>query len=71
MSLASSTNPDDTELVATVNHDAPRYIGNKPVKGTQIRSAPVINHSDSELKLLEAIVGRKVPKGFGKQSYKK
>lgn len=69
--LASSTNPDDAELVATINHDAPRYISSKPVKGSQIRSAPVINHSDAELKLLEAIVGRKVPKGFGAQSYKK
>jgi hypothetical protein len=71
VSLASASNPDDSELIETTNHDAPRYIADKPVKGTQIRSAPVINHSNSELKLLEAIVGRKVPKGFGKQSYRK
>ena len=70
VSLASASNPDDSELIATTSHDAPRYIANKPVKGSQILSAPVINHSDSELKLLEAIVGRKVPKGFGKSSYK-
>jgi hypothetical protein len=71
VSLASASNPDDSELIETTNHDAPRYIADKPVKGTQIRSAPVINHSNSELKLLEAIVGRKVPRGFGKQSYRK
>jgi hypothetical protein len=38
---------------------------------TRIRQAPVINHSNSELKLLEAIVGRKVPKGFGVKPYNK
>ena len=71
VSGASASNPDDSELIVTTSHDAPRYIVDKPVKGTQIRSAPVINHSDSELKLLEAIVGRKVPRGFGKGSYRK
>jgi hypothetical protein len=49
----------------------PRYITSQAVKGTRIRPAPVINHDDSELKLLEAIVGRKVPKGFGKRGYTK
>ena len=71
VTLASSTDPDDSEEITATNHDLPRYITNKPVKGTRIRQAPVINHSDSELKLLEAIVGRKVPKGFGKKSYNK
>lgn len=69
--LASRDDPDDAELITTKNHDDPRYISRKPKKGTSIRLAPVINHSDAELKLLEAIVGRKVPKGFGKNSYKK
>ena len=68
--LASTDNPDDAELITTKNHDAPRYISSKPSKGSSIRLAPVINHSDAELKLLEAIVGRKVPQGFGKSSYK-
>lgn len=71
VTLASSTDPDDSEEITATNHDLPRYITNKPVKGTRIRQAPVINHSDSELKLLEAIVGRQVPKGFGKKSYNK
>jgi hypothetical protein len=68
--LASKDDPDDMELITTKNHDAPRYISSKPSKGSSIRAAPVINHSDAELKLLEAIVGRKVPRGFGKSSYK-
>ena len=68
--VTARDDPSDKELITTKNHDAPRYISSKPSKGTSIRSAPVINHSNSELKLLEAIVGRKVPRGFGKNSYK-
>jgi hypothetical protein len=67
VALASSSDPDDTEIITATNHDAPRYITSKPVKGTRIRSAPVKNHSNSELKLLEAIVGRRVPRSFGKR----
>jgi hypothetical protein len=37
----------------------------------EIDLSPVINHSNTELKFTGAIVGRKVPKGFGKNSYKK
>lgn len=71
VTLASNTDPDDSEVITTTDHDLPRYITSKPVKGTRIRQAPVINHSNSELKLLEAIVGRKVPKGFGVKPYNK
>jgi hypothetical protein len=69
--LASNLDPDDAELIMTTNHDMPRYISDKPVKGTRIRPAPVINHNNEELKLLEAIVGRKPPKGFGAKGYSK
>jgi hypothetical protein len=65
VALAASSDPDDSEIITATNHDLPRYITSKPVKGTRIRKAPVKNHSNAELKLLEAIVGRKVPKGFG------
>jgi hypothetical protein len=71
VALAASADPNDAEMISTTNHDMPRYISSKAVKGTRIRSAPVINHSNSELKLLEAIVGRKVPKGFGVRPYNK
>ena len=71
VALAASDDPNDSELIATTNHDMPRYITSKPVQGSRIRPAPVINHDDVELKLLEAIVGRKVPKGFGKTGYSK
>ncbi len=71
VALASSADADDSEIITTTNHDLPRYVSNKPAKGSHIRSAPVINHSNSELKLLEAIVGREVPEGFGKKPYLK
>ena len=71
VALTASDDPNDSELITTTNHDLPRYISNKPVKGSRIRSAPVINHDDAELKLLEGIVGRAVPKGFGKEGYSK
>jgi hypothetical protein len=71
VSLAASADLNDSEIITTTNHDMPRYITSKAVKGTRIRPAPVINHDNTELKLLEAIVGRNVPKGFGKKGYTK
>ena len=70
-SLASSEDPNDAELVTAKYHDVPRYISNQASKGTRIRSAPVKNHTDVELKLLEAIVGREVPPDFESKSRKK
>lgn len=64
--LRASDDPDDRELITTTNHDSPRYISNKPVQGSRIRPAPVINHTNTELQLLEQIVGRQVPKRLRK-----
>ena len=50
------------ETVNTTHHDAPRYIhahGEMPIK--MIAQAPMINHTDAELVMLEALVGRKPP----------
>ncbi len=71
ITLASSLDPNDRESITSKNHDEPRYISNRPSNGSRIREAPVINHSNQELELLEAIVGREVPAGFGKQSYER
>lgn len=71
VALAASADPNDAAIIATTNHDMPRYIASKPVKGTRIRPAPMINHSNAELKLLEAIVGRRVPAGLGVKPYNK
>ena len=50
--------PEINETVTTVHHDQPRliYSGEK-----RIDPAPVINHSDQELILLERLVGRVPP----------
>jgi len=67
--LQSSNMPEARETVNTTHHDSPRYIyahGDMPIK--MIETAPVINHSDAELIMLEALVGRKPPfMGSGRQ----
>ena len=71
VAVSANEDPDDSELIVSKSHDQPRYITSQPEKGSRIREAPVINHSNEELELLEAIVGRKTPEGFGKESYEK
>ena len=71
VTLASSVDPSDREDIRSRNHDEPRYISRNSSRGSRIREAPVINHSNEELELLEAIVGRRVPADFGKQSYER
>lgn len=66
VALVANDDPDDSEIITTTNHDAPRYIASSPTRGSRIRPAPVINHTNRELQLLEAIVGREVPKRLRK-----
>jgi hypothetical protein len=75
VALASAQDPNDSVILTAEYHDVPKYITNKASNGSRIREAPVKNHSDVELKLLEKIVGRDVPEGFEtverKKSYDK
>lgn len=60
--LQASAMPEARETVKTFHHDAPRYIyahGESPIK--MIEKAPVVNHTDEELIMLEALVGRVPP----------
>ncbi len=70
--LQASNMPGATETVKTTHHNAPRYIyahGEMPIK--MIEVAPVINHTDAELIMLEALVGRQPPfVGSGMNYYK-
>ena len=66
VALSANDDPDDRELVTTTNHDSPRYITSQPNRGSRIRPAPVIRHTNAELRLLENIVGRDVPKRLRK-----
>jgi hypothetical protein len=58
--------PKAAETVRTTHHDQPRYIYPQGMP-RMIERAPVINHADAELVLLESLVGRKVP--FDPKSY--
>jgi hypothetical protein len=47
------------ETVKTQHHEAPRYISGG--RAPRIEKAPVRNHTDAELDMLEALVGRQTP----------
>jgi len=58
--LAAVDDPGSSETVNTRHHEEPRYIMAKGAPQMLMR-APVINHTDAELTLLEALVGRTPP----------
>ena len=67
VALSANDDPNESELITTTNHDAPRYISSRPgPNGARIRPAPVINHTNTELQLLEQLVGRDVPRHLRK-----
>ncbi len=59
--INASQNPAESEIITSVHHDAPRYILANPEGGKLIKPAPMKNHTDEELMLVEAIVGRTPP----------
>lgn len=58
--LTPVDDPQAAETVRTRRHDQPRYIYGKGMPN-MMAAAPVVNHTDAELQMLEALVGRKVP----------
>lgn len=58
--LVPVDDPSQAETVRAAHHDQPRYIYPKGMP-RMIEKAPVVNHTDAELVLLESLVGRKVP----------
>ena len=64
--LVPVDDPSQAETVRTLHHDQPRYIYPKGMP-RMIEMAPVVNHTDAELILLESLVGRQVP--FDAKSY--
>ncbi len=59
--LQSNQDEQSREQVKTRHHDAPRFILANGASGQRIVEAPVFNHSDDELALIETLVGREVP----------
>jgi hypothetical protein len=63
--------PDDrsvTERIVSRHHDAPRYVL-KPGAAKRIQPAPFVNHTDVELALIEALVGRAPPFSLFDEDY--
>ena len=58
--LVPVDDPKEAEVVRTTHHDQPRYIYAKGMP-RMMEKAPVVNHSDAELIMLEGLVGRVVP----------
>jgi hypothetical protein len=58
--LASRDDPAARETVRTTHHESPRYI---MARGSpqMLMQAPVVNHTDAELTMLESLVGRRPP----------
>jgi len=61
--LQSRDRPEVRETVTTRHHEQPRYIygGESMPVAQMMGKAPVINHTDAELIMLESLVGRKPP----------
>lgn len=64
--ITVADDPSVTERIESKHHDAPRYV----VKAARrIVPAPFINHTDVELALIEALVGRKPPFALFDEDY--
>jgi hypothetical protein len=67
--VAALRDPESKTTVVSAHHDRPLYIlGGEPA-GANIRNAPFIDHTDQELMLIEALVGRVPPFVFPKSDY--
>jgi hypothetical protein len=58
--LIAAMDPASRETVRTTHHEQPRYIMGKGAP-QMLMGAPVINHTDAELIMLESLVGRRPP----------
>lgn len=67
--VTANNDPQSRETVIARHHDRPLYILAKAAGGKAIRPAPFINHTDQELMLIEALVGRVPPFVFPKDDY--
>jgi len=60
--------PAAAETVRTRHHEEPRYIYPRGMP-SMIEKAPVVNHTDAELIMLESLVGRTVPFAYASSPY--
>lgn len=67
--IEATADPESRTRVTATHHDRPLYIVKDGGRGKNIREAPFINHTDQELMLIEALVGRTPPFVFPKSDY--
>jgi hypothetical protein len=67
--VSASRDATSKETVVSQHHDRPLYILGSEPRGKNIRNAPFINHTDQELMLIEALVGRTPPFVFPDNNY--
>ena len=67
--MRASSDPTSKATVSAKRHDEPKYIVANAAAGRRIRPAPFKDHTDEELMILEALVGRTVPFAFSSQDY--
>ncbi|MBE0612280.1 MAG: FecR domain-containing protein [Burkholderiales bacterium] len=67
--VSAVEDPNARETVVSKHHDRPLYVLAKPSGGKSILAAPFINHTDQELMLIEALVGREPPFVFPNDAY--
>ena len=67
--LSAVARPDARERITARHHDAPRYILGAARDGQWIIPAAFIDHTDIELRMLEALVGREVPFALSDDPY--
>jgi hypothetical protein len=67
--VRASNDAQSARTVESRHHDEPLYILARAPEGRSIRRAPFINHTDQELALIEALVGREPPFVFPSEDY--
>lgn len=59
--LTPNAAPHEAESYSTTHHDKPMRVYNDPNMAKMMVKASVVNHTDAELDMLEALVGRVTP----------
>lgn len=59
--VSARADPNVVQDIVTTHHDKPVFILSSAAKKKMIVKAPIFNHTDRELALIEALVGRKTP----------